>query len=39
MGHTIPSIDGHIISVSLEPVAVVEQTCSRIQARADAAAG
>jgi hypothetical protein len=24
MGHPIPSIDGHTISVSLEPVAVVE---------------
>ena len=24
MGHTIPSIDDHTISVSLEPVAVVE---------------
>ena len=24
MGHTIPSIDGHTKSVSLEPVAVVE---------------
>ncbi|MGV8175295.1 MAG: type II toxin-antitoxin system HicB family antitoxin [Methanothrix sp.] len=38
MGHPIPPIDGHTIFVSLEQVAVVEQTRSCIQARVDQAA-